>query len=202
MKKASLYFIVYSLMCFLLFTGKLNAQENDTASIIGFSPSSKITTINGLGFNYTILALKKRYADVNGIRLNVTPITIFMPFLTLLHAPIIKAGQIDNTFGYEDQNRINGINLTLFDPNSSKINGIEINISGGRGNTTNGFSTGLVNSHETINGLTFGILRNASNKCRGIQIGLVNECENMKGIQIGLWNKNSKRNFPLINWNF
>ncbi len=202
MKRTSLHIIICLLSYILLCTTSINAQKNNTANIIGFTPSSKTATINGLSFNYTLLVLKKKYANVNGIQLNVDPITVFMPFLTLIHAPIIKAGEIDTTYNSDHQNSINGINFTLFDANPSTINGIEINISGGRGNTTNGFSTGLVNSHKTIHGLTLGILRNAGKKCRGVQIGLVNECHNLKGLQIGLWNKNSKRSTPLINWNF
>ncbi|SNR17101.1 LA_2272 family surface repeat-containing protein [Tenacibaculum jejuense] len=205
MKKKSKFFIhslpIVILLHVLLFL-KSNAQVTDNTYFIGLTPSSSYETINGLGISYSFLAFEKQHTNVNGIRLSVEPFSMFMPFLTIIHAPFMEATGDDLTYDFKYDNIINGINLTLFDPNISKINGLEINVSGSRGTVTNGMSVGLVNMHYKISGISLGILRNRSKKCRGIQIGLVNECENLKGLQIGLWNKNSKRNMPFINWNF
>ncbi|MBS1566594.1 MAG: hypothetical protein JST39_19575 [Bacteroidetes bacterium] len=53
-----------------------------------------------------------------------------------------------------------------------------------------------------FNGIVISPLRNRSAKGRGMQLGLLNICKDMKGLQVGLWNVNSKRRLPLVNWNF
>ena len=62
--------------------------------------------------------------------------------------------------------------------------------------------TGSQNLVDEFNGVVISGLRNKSVKGRGMQVGLLNICKNMKGIQLGLWNVNSKRRLPLVNWSF
>lgn len=62
--------------------------------------------------------------------------------------------------------------------------------------------TGSQNLIAEFKGVVIGGLRNKSSIGRGVQIGLLNICKHMKGIQLGLWNVNSKRKLPLINWSF
>lgn len=62
--------------------------------------------------------------------------------------------------------------------------------------------TGLLNVNQEFKGVTIGGLYNTSVKGRGLQIGLINICKDLKGIQLGIWNVNSKRKLPFINWNF
>jgi len=83
------------------------------------------------------------------------------------------------------------------------VNGLDINITGSLESKTNGLTISLVmNKHYISNGLTFALIGNHDTKCNGVQIGLINSAVDLKGLQIGLWNKNQKRNMPIINWNF
>ncbi len=98
--------------------------------------------------------------------------------------------------------KINGLSLSMGGLlRCSKINGITLN--GGicfayrtRGLVVSG---GYNNIHD-FKGISICGLRNVSVKGRGIQIALINVCKNFKGLQVGLWNVNSKRKLPLINW--
>jgi hypothetical protein len=62
--------------------------------------------------------------------------------------------------------------------------------------------TGSQSIVDEFNGVLISGLRNKSIKGKGLQVSLLNVCKHMKGIQIGLWNVNSKRKLPLINWSF
>ncbi|WP_299673815.1 LA_2272 family surface repeat-containing protein [uncultured Tenacibaculum sp.] len=213
--KNSSKFSVLKNLCFIIFfisffkahvyaqNINLFSLENDSANI-GFIPSDTYL-INGIGIKYseTMFDSADTDCDVNGIRLGVDPFTMFMPFLMTIHAYEISDEDYDSTPNDITQfNIVNGIDLSLFNSERTKVNGLEVNFSGNFGSFTNGLSIGLVNNHYKINGLGIGVLRNKSSKCRGIQIGIVNECSDLKGLQIGLWNKSKKRKMPFINWNF
>lgn len=214
MKNSSNYFFKSVVLSYLLIFNNYvaKAQNQDinhkdlsslkTANIVGFIPASN-SKINGLGIKYSqIITESENNPDVNGMRLNIDPLTIFVPFLLVMHSSEIKSEPYLDDDSLLNFNTINGLDIGLFNGGNSKINGLEIIVSGGFGTSTNGISVGLVQKHYKMNGIEIGALRTVSNKCRGIQIGLVNNCKNLKGLQIGLWNKNQKRNFPLINWNF
>ncbi|MEI9809216.1 MAG: hypothetical protein WDO16_15890 [Bacteroidota bacterium] len=62
--------------------------------------------------------------------------------------------------------------------------------------------TGSQNVISDFRGVAISLLRNLSVRGAGLQIGLLNICKHMKGVQIGLWNVNSKRKLPFINWSF
>jgi hypothetical protein len=62
--------------------------------------------------------------------------------------------------------------------------------------------TGFQNLLDGFKGVVISGLRNKSIKGAGLQIGLFNICKHLKGVQIGLWNVNSKRKLPFINWDF
>lgn len=78
------------------------------------------------------------------------------------------------------------------------INGLTCMVTEANGLTI----TGLQNRTEAFKGVEVCSLRNRAIHGRGVQIGLLNICKNLKGIQLGLWNVNSKRKLPLINWSF
>jgi hypothetical protein len=59
-----------------------------------------------------------------------------------------------------------------------------------------------VNFVQKVNGLHAAFLMNDSYELLDLEIGLLNRTQLLKGFQIGLWNVNSKRKLPLINWSF
>lgn len=90
--------------------------------------------------------------------------------------------------GVMDDLKMCGLAINGFMSGMTEVNGVQI--------------TGLLNVNQEFKGLMIGGLYNTSVKGRGLQIGLVNICKDLKGIQLGIWNVNSKRKLPLINWNF
>lgn len=171
------------------------------SSFIGFHPS-KTTLTNGLYLKYFENGAHNYTYKVNGVLLDINPIGLFMPFLTVIHAYDIFDVGFTSEYTATNFNIINGVNFSLFNSEKTKVNGLDINLSIGFEPMVNGISIGLVHRHHKINGISFGALFNKSKRCKGIQIGLVNECHNLKGIQIGLWNINQNKNLPIINWSF
>ncbi|WP_041557704.1 LA_2272 family surface repeat-containing protein [Cellulophaga algicola] len=68
----------------------------------------------------------------------------------------------------------------------------------------NGIMVGTLfgNSTNSFNGLQISAANFISEKGTGLQIGIFNSATNFRGLQLGLWNKNSKRSLPFINWQF
>ncbi|WP_052184312.1 LA_2272 family surface repeat-containing protein [Psychroserpens sp. Hel_I_66] len=83
-----------------------------------------------------------------------------------------------------------------------KHNGIAISALGNEVYKSNGLLVGFGNEVNEFNGIQIGAINGVLDKGVGIQIGIFNKAKNFKGIQIGLWNKNDKRSFPIINWQF
>ncbi len=197
-KKITYIIIVFSIF-FLIGTKNSASQNNKTSNFISFHPSETKKT-NGLGIKYDFGPNSNNNYKINGLGLGVGPLGIFMPFLTLIHAFEFQGTPFSEDYSKGNFNTVNGIDISLYNPHKTKINGVEINFSGGFGSVVNGVSLGLVNNHYEVKGLELGLLRNKSNKCRGVQIGLINKCNNLKGLQIGLWNINQTKSLPLINW--
>jgi hypothetical protein len=84
-----------------------------------------------------------------------------------------------------------------------RVRGLSIN--GGMSSvleTTGLHISGILNTTGEFRGVVISGLCNRAIKGRGVQISLLNFCKNLKGIQLGLWNVNSKRSLPFINWGF
>jgi hypothetical protein len=84
-----------------------------------------------------------------------------------------------------------------------RVRGLSIN--GGMSSvveTTGLHISGILNTVGEFRGVVISGVCNRAIKGRGLQIGLLNHCKNLKGIQLGLWNVNSKRSLPFINWGF
>jgi len=65
---------------------------------------------------------------------------------------------------------------------------------------TSGVQVAFGNHSHQVNGLLLGVLGSQTAEINGLQVGLINFADSGHGIQIGLWNRNSKRSLPLINW--
>tara|TARA_B100001245_G_scaffold234881_1_gene221376 strand:+ start:9125 stop:9673 length:549 start_codon:yes stop_codon:yes gene_type:complete len=100
----------------------------------------------------------------------------------------------------QDNQQVNGLSLNLLTNHVYLQNGIQIG-SSGWAYQLNGIQVGLFTSSVHINGIQAGGFTHGTFN-RGLQFGIVNISNHLKGIQIGLWNINSKRQLPLINWNF
>jgi len=94
-------------------------------------------------------------------------------------------------------NNFNGISLAPLGTLAGKQNGLSIGIINGN-NQLSGATFGIYNQSKDLNGLHFGIV-NRAKRNDGLQVGVYNKSFS-KGFQLGLWNVNSKRSLPLLNW--
>lgn len=94
-------------------------------------------------------------------------------------------------------NNFNGISLAPLGTLAGKQNGLSVGIINGN-NQLSGATFGIYNQSQDLNGLHFGII-NRAKRNDGLQVGVYNKSFS-KGFQLGIWNVNSKRSLPLINW--
>ena len=94
-------------------------------------------------------------------------------------------------------NNFNGISLAPLGTLAGKQNGLSVGIINGN-NQLSGAAFGIYNQSQDLNGLHFGII-NRAKRNDGLQVGVYNKSFS-KGFQLGIWNVNSKRSLPLINW--
>jgi len=94
-------------------------------------------------------------------------------------------------------NNFNGISLAPLGTLAGKQNGLSIGIINGN-NQLSGATFGIYNQSKDLNGLHFGIV-NRAKRNDGLQVGVYNKSFS-KGFQLGIWNVNSKRSLPLLNW--
>lgn len=129
-----------------------------------------------------------------------------------IHTPNLQVNGLNVSSGcFFTTTSMNGLNISL--GNKFKdFNGLSIaplgtisnNHSGAAigfynaNNRLNGFSIGILNQSYRLNGVHFGIV-NYSKTNKGLQVGVFNKSYS-KGFQLGLWNVNSKRKLPLLNW--
>ncbi len=187
-------------------TGKMatkDSQQVDKKYVAWYSPS-QATDVYGLMFEVFPKEYPTYFPNIYGIDFNISPIAIvsLMALTPYLLIPNMDIEQTDNTV--DMYKKIYGIQIALLNFEPSIICGLDINaICSLEDSKINGISfSPLLNKHNTVNGLSIAILSNNIQYCKGVQIGLFNTCTNLRGFQIGLWNKNSKRSLPIINWNF
>lgn len=98
----------------------------------------------------------------------------------------------------------NGISIAGMTNSIERGNGIMIAFGGNEVYQGNGLMLASVwgNGAMRFNGIQISAENYIHEKGAGIQIGIFNKAKNFRGIQIGLWNKNDKRSFPIINWQF
>ena len=143
---------------------------------------------------------------ISGVNLNADIETAFMaPYVAILFWAGNKlSGLNDSVYRNDTPDVIKGVSLSAGgvlspgDVDGFSLNGGLCFISNFKGVVV----TGAENINESFKGVEIGGLLNRSALGRGVQVGLLNVCKHLKGIQIGLWNVNSKRSLPIVNWAF
>jgi hypothetical protein len=159
--------------------------------------------VNGISLGVHTGSIKGKPLKINGININGDIPAIFLSmFLVphLLDAANVK--RLSNTLDTDGQVSINGLSASGGGiVMGKKLAGLFVNGGICQSNLANGiFITGGFNYFQSVKGISIGGLRNSAVKCTGIQIGFINSCKHLKGLQLGLWNVNSKRKMPFINW--
>lgn len=98
----------------------------------------------------------------------------------------------------------NGISISGLTNSIERGNGVIVGFGGNEVYQGNGMMISSVwgNWSKRFNGIQISAENYIDKKGSGIQIGVFNKAKNFRGIQLGLWNKNDKRSFPIINWQF
>lgn len=174
--------------------------------VVWFTPSSA-REINGLNIGIQSFGMNRDSVRIAGLNLNADLLsaifTMYLPFLPRDSTRRLK--NMPDTISYSEAvDKMYGVSISgggILGPGlvrGATINGLWCMVTVMDGVCI----TGLFNRIGEFRGLAIGSLGNSSIKGTGLQIGLVNKCKHLKGVQIGLWNENSKRKLPLINWNF
>jgi hypothetical protein len=172
---------------------------------VWFTPSNA-NKINGLNISLQCMQLKEENLKINGVHLGADVLSAIASFyaLFLLGIDNIPINMPDTINRADIQTRVSGLSLSGGGlAGDVKMNGLSINGGISVAIQTNGLViTGSQALTGEFNGMVICGLRNKAIKGRGVQIGLLNICKHLKGVQFGLWNVNSKRKLPLINWSF
>jgi hypothetical protein len=169
-----------------------------------FSPTAA-TKVKGVNLGLQTTSIDVDGLTVQGVNISADLLSVFINFYGLFMLADNNLINMADTVDKSGMNyQIDGLSISgggLIE--NELVRGVSIN--GGICTVTqaNGLViTGFQNITEEFNGVMVTALRNKSVKGRGLQVGLLNICKDFKGIQIGLWNVNSKRRLPLINWRF
>jgi hypothetical protein len=172
---------------------------------VWFTPSNA-NKISGLNLSAQVLQARDEQLAIHGVNLSADLLSIFAGCYLLfgLNAGNTLINMPDTINRSEINTRINGLSLSggglICD---ALMKGVSINGGICTAIQANGLViTGSQNLTNEFNGVVVSGLRNRAIKGRGVQVGLLNICKHLKGVQFGLWNVNSKRKLPLINWSF
>lgn len=91
----------------------------------------------------------------------------------------------------------NGLSVTVLGTITDHQNGLLVGIYNAN-NDLSGSTIGVYNQSYQLSGLHIGVF-NQTRINRGLQVGVFNK-SNSKGFQLGIWNVNSKRSMPFLNW--
>lgn len=182
----------------------IDSSKFKTRNFIWLSPL-RAKEINGLAVGIATgnSMFSEMPVKINGVNLNVDLITgVASIMISFYNFTKINAEHYNDSSLLEGKTSINGISLSAGGIiQGKKFNGLFINGGMCEGDYANGiYISGVRNMFYDFKGISFSIIRNDSYVCKGLQIGLINTCKHLKGIQIGLWNVNSKRKLPFINW--
>ncbi|MCC6701124.1 MAG: hypothetical protein IT221_06355 [Fluviicola sp.] len=179
----------------------LIAKRSHRFPIWSFHTKNK--TIDGISFGLASVPNKQRNVKTNGIKIELLGVGFFTSmvpqspiatsdtsYLDFMNAPLSETvnGISLSVFGTAADEKVNGITLGLWGEYLTQINGVG--------------AVCFVNFVQKVNGVQAAFLMNDCYELHGLQIGLLNRTQRLKGFQIGLWNVNSKRKLPLINWSF
>lgn len=195
------------LLFLLLFSLASSAQDSLIAKrshrfpIWSFHTKNK--TIDGISFGLASVPNKQRNVKTNGIKVELLGVGFFTSmvpqspiatndtsYFDFMNAPLYETvnGIALSVFGTAADEKVNGITLGLWGEYLTQVNGVG--------------AVCFVNFVQKVNGVQAAFLMNDSYELHGLQIGLLNRTQRLKGFQIGLWNVNSKRKLPFINWSF
>ncbi|MBO9563563.1 MAG: hypothetical protein J7621_12340 [Niastella sp.] len=173
---------------------------------VWFTPTN-VNKISGLNLGIqTMTTAENDSLTIHGVNINADLLSMFVTVYG-----VIGMFNMPHPNSYPDSVNKKEINSEVTGLNISgggimgdmRVRGLCIN--GGMSSvleTTGLHITGILNTTGEFRGVEISGLCNRAIKGRGLQIGLLNFCKNLKGIQLGLWNVNSKRSLPLINWGF
>jgi hypothetical protein len=172
---------------------------------VWFTPSNA-NKISGLNISVQVIQAKDEQLAIHGVNLSADLLSVFGSFYALFNLGMGNAliNMKDTIDRSAILTRVSGLSLSGGGlVGDVKMNGVSINGGISTAIQTNGLViTGSQAITGEFNGMVICGLRNRAIKGRGVQIGLVNICKHLKGVQFGLWNVNSKRKLPLINWSF
>ena len=173
---------------------------------IWFTPT-RTGEITGLNLGLQTGNFHKNSLTIRGVNLNADVLSIYvgMHFLFALGKGNTVINLPDSVDSDEEvDTRIHGLSLSMGGlAGDNVIRGVSINGGVCMALRANGLViTGSQNLVGEFKGVNISLLRNWSFRGNGLQIGLLNVCKHLKGVQIGLWNVNSKRRLPFINWDF
>jgi hypothetical protein len=193
--------------------------------IFSLTPRIKnVGKVNGLTFGLGLIPLpyeETRIKKVNGINLEVNPISVFIMILAdpdsidwdfqpplAVNGLNLSTGNFNkaiinglNVSGFNYSFSNNGISLNGFYNYSKKMNGLHISGIGNVSKNANGLFLSVINDSEILNGIHIGGRNNALNS-KGLQISFYNKSDSHYGVQIGLFNCTKKmKGLQLGFWN-
>jgi hypothetical protein len=183
----------------------LHLVESLNEDELNYADSSHFYNYRINGINLSFTGTYNELARVNGV--NISGLFSYTGKVNGISICLVQdmARELNGFgFGYFASafRKINGIQLSFIYSDANTVNGLQIAIAN-NANSISGIQLGYCycNASE-VNGLQLSLFRNKSENVNGVQISLFNKTIKLKGFQIGLWNKNEKRSFPLINFNF
>ena len=173
---------------------------------VWFTPTN-VNKISGLNLGLqTMTVAENDSLTIHGMNISADMLTMFVSMYAIFYIiqspPIINyPDTVDKT---DMKSEIAGLSISGGGViGDMRVRGVSIN--GGISSViemTGVQITGLSNTTKEFKGVVISGLANRAIRGRGLQVGLLNHCKNLKGIQLGLWNVNSKRSLPFINWDF
>lgn len=173
---------------------------------VWFTPTnaSKISGLN-LGLQTMTLA-ENDTLIIRGMNVSVDLLSVFASMYAAFHIlqtphPINYPDSVDKS---DMTSEVTGLSLSGGGlVGDLRIRGVSINGGICAGIEMTGLHiTGISTTCKEFKGVIISGLANRTIRGRGLQIALLNHCKNLKGVQLGLWNVNSKRSLPFINWDF
>lgn len=171
-----------------------------------FTPSNA-NKISGLNLGLQTMTLAENDSlTIEGVNINADLLSLFVGSFLLLRLAssnnlVNMPDTVDKT---KMKSKVTGLSLSFGGlMGEMLVRGLSINGGVCGATAVNGLLiTGTQNLTQEFKGVAITSLRNMATKGRGLQIGLLNICKDLKGVQLGLWNVNSKRKLPFINWSF
>lgn len=197
-----------SLLLFLLFFSlassaqdSIIAKRSHRLPVWSFHTNNK--TIDGISIGLASVPNRQRNVMTNGIKIELLGVGFFTTMVPQSPIATNDTTYLDFMNGTLSET-VNGIALSVFGTAADeKVNGITLGFWGEYLTQINGVGAVCFgNFVQKVNGVQVAFLMNDSYDLHGLQIGLLNRTQRLKGFQIGLWNVNSKRKLPLMNWSF